>query len=117
MRWIRFFRVKNHERVMLGTRRAVKLSFCSASVFIAGMADSGDYIWVNPFRRVRTGKPVKSDYPIRGTTTGRALNPGQTYFVGDCLGGHHELPKAAGSMNIPHGGEPHNCNNVTGQTS
>lgn len=107
MRWLRFFRVKNGEAVYIGKQPLVKRTFCGAYRNGEIVGASG-LVLVNPFRRVKTGKPVKRS----------SENPGQTHFVGDdCPGGHHELPKAVGSMNIPHGGEPHNCNNIAGPTS
>lgn len=73
--------------------------------------DGKKRVLVLPWRRVKTACPVKRSPVVKAIS-------GQAHFVGDeCPGGHHELPKAVGSMNILHSGEPNNANNVTGPTS
>jgi len=112
---MRFFRVKNGETTVLGRRTFTKLSFCTA--ILNGETVGAQHIeLVNPFRRVKTATPVKRPF-FDAKSSNRPEGVQYTHFVGDeCPGGHHELPRTAGSMEIRHGDEPNNANNITGPT-
>lgn len=76
----------------------------------------------SPFMNIVKGSPPMTDDYCSNVGKLPYTDRAKTHFVGDdCPGGHHEVPTGikgenVQNMSIPHGDEPHNCNNITGPT-